>query len=51
MISFSLLNSCIYSGILVSDVESAIGTYYAALKEAGFDDVVAEFVSQWDAWK
>ena len=35
----------------VADVESTIDAYYAALNEAGYQDVVAEFVKQYDAWK
>lgn len=38
-------------GIPASDVESTIEAYYAALNEAGFQDVVNEFISQYDAWK
>ncbi len=38
-------------GIPESDVESTIEAYYAALNEAGFQDVYNEFVSQYDAWK
>lgn len=38
-------------GIPSSDVESTIDAYYAALNEAGYQDVVNEFVSQYDAWK
>ena len=37
--------------IPVADVQSTIDSYYAALKEAGYQDVVAEFVKQYDAWK
>ncbi|MCH5263749.1 MAG: ABC transporter substrate-binding protein [Lachnospiraceae bacterium] len=38
-------------GVPASDVESTIDAYYAALNEAGYQDVVNEFVSQYDAWK
>lgn len=38
-------------GYPASEVEATIEAYYAALNEAGFQDVVAEFVSQYDAWK
>lgn len=38
-------------GIPAADVESTIDAYYAALNEAGFQDVYNEFVSQYDAWK
>ena len=37
--------------IPVADVQSTIDAYYAALNEAGYQDVVAEFVKQYDAWK
>ena len=38
-------------GFAASDVESTIDAYYAALNEAGYQDVVNEFVAQYDAWK
>ncbi|MCH5260005.1 MAG: ABC transporter substrate-binding protein [Lachnospiraceae bacterium] len=38
-------------GYPASEVEATIEAYYAALNEAGFQDVVAEFVAQYDAWK
>ena len=38
-------------GYPASEVEATIDAYYAALNEAGFQDVVAEFVAQYDAWK
>ena len=38
-------------GVSAADVESTIDAYYAALNEAGYQDVVAEFVKQYDAWK
>ena len=38
-------------GYPASDVEATIDAYYAALNEAGFQDVVNEFVSQYNAWK
>ena len=38
-------------GISASDVESTIAKYQAALDEAGYQDVLAEFQSQYDAWK
>ena len=38
-------------GYPVADVESTIDAYYAALNEAGFQDVVNEFIAQYDAWK
>ena len=38
-------------GIAAADVESTIASYQAALDEAGYQDVLAEFQSQYDAWK
>ena len=38
-------------GIPASDVQATIDAYYAALNEAGFQDIVAEFIAQYDAWK
>lgn len=38
-------------GYALSDVESKIAEYQAALDEAGYQDVLAEFQSQYDAWK
>jgi putative aldouronate transport system substrate-binding protein len=38
-------------GIAKDDVESAIEAYQAALDMAGYRDVLAEFKSQYDAWK
>ena len=38
-------------GIASADVESTIDAYQAALDEAGYQDVLAEFQSQYDAWK
>ncbi|MBO4808022.1 MAG: ABC transporter substrate-binding protein [Lachnospiraceae bacterium] len=35
----------------VADVEAKIAEYEAALEEAGVNDVIAEFQSQYDAWK
>ena len=34
-----------------ADVESVIAEYQAALDEAGYQDVIAEFQSQYNAWK
>lgn len=44
---FSLENG----GFAVSDVESTIEAYQAALDEAGYQEVLAEFTSQYDKWK
>ncbi len=38
-------------GIPAADVEKTIEKYQAALDEAGYQDVLAEFQSQYDAWK
>ena len=38
-------------GILPDEVESTIADYQAALDEAGYQDVLAEFQAQYDAWK
>lgn len=38
-------------GFAAADVESTIEAYQAALDEAGYQDVLAEFQSQYDAWK
>ncbi len=38
-------------GVAEADVESTLAAYQAALDEAGFQDVLAEFQSQYDAWK
>ena len=38
-------------GIPSSDVEATIEAYQAALDEAGYQDVLAEFQAQYDAWK
>ena len=38
-------------GIPAADVASTIEKYQAALDEAGYQDVLAEFQSQYDAWK
>lgn len=38
-------------GIPSADVEATIEAYQAALDEAGYQDVLAEFQSQYDAWK
>ena len=38
-------------GIPAADVESTIQAYYNALNEAGYQDVVNEFIAQYDAWK
>ncbi|MCR5596468.1 MAG: ABC transporter substrate-binding protein [Lachnospiraceae bacterium] len=38
-------------GIAAADVESTIEAYQAALDEAGYQDVLAEFTAQYDAWK
>ena len=38
-------------GIAVADVEKTIEAYQAALDEAGYQDVLAEFQRQYDAWK
>ena len=38
-------------GVAVADVDSTIEAYQAALDEAGYQDVIAEFQKQYDAWK
>lgn len=38
-------------GVAVADVDSTISAYQAALDEAGYQDVIAEFQKQYDAWK
>lgn len=38
-------------GYSVDGVEDAIAQYQAALDEAGYQDVLAEFQAQYDAWK
>ena len=38
-------------GIPAADVESTIEKYQAALDEAGYQDVLAEFQNQYNAWK
>ena len=38
-------------GVAVADVDSTIAAYQAALDEAGYQDVLAEFQKQYDAWK
>ena len=38
-------------GFAAADVESTIEAYQAALDEAGYQDVLTEFQSQYDAWK
>lgn len=38
-------------GVAAADVESTIAAYQAALDEAGYQDVLAEFQSQYNAWK
>jgi putative aldouronate transport system substrate-binding protein len=38
-------------GVSEKDVEDKIEAYQAALDEAGYQDVLAEFQSQYDAWK
>lgn len=38
-------------GYAASEVEDKIAEYQAALDEAGYQDVLAEFQSQYDAWK
>ena len=38
-------------GVAAADVESTIEAYQAALDEAGYQDVIAEFTAQYDAWK
>ncbi len=38
-------------GVASKDVESTIEAYQAALDEAGYQDVLAEFQKQYEAWK
>lgn len=38
-------------GVAVADVQATIDAYQAALDEAGYQEVLAEFQSQYDAWK
>ena len=38
-------------GYSSADVEATIAAYQAALDEAGYQDVLAEFTSQYNAWK
>ncbi|WP_035766872.1 ABC transporter substrate-binding protein [Butyrivibrio sp. NC2002] len=38
-------------GVPAADVESTIEAYQAALDEAGYQDVLAEFQKQYDEWK
>ena len=38
-------------GVAPADVQSTIDAYQAALDEAGYQDVLAEFQSQYNAWK
>lgn len=38
-------------GYAEADVEATIEAYQAALDEAGYQDVLAEFTAQYDAWK
>ena len=38
-------------GVKAADVESTIAAYQAALDEAGYQDVLAEFSKQYEAWK
>ncbi|MGN0168937.1 MAG: ABC transporter substrate-binding protein [Acetatifactor sp.] len=38
-------------GIASADVEATIAAYQAALDEAGYQDILAEFKAQYDAWK
>ncbi|MCR5108544.1 MAG: ABC transporter substrate-binding protein [Lachnospiraceae bacterium] len=38
-------------GIAAADVEATIAAYQEALDAAGYQDVLAEFQSQYDAWK
>lgn len=38
-------------GFAEADVEATIEAYQAALDEAGYQDILAEFTSQYDAWK
>ena len=38
-------------GIPAADVEATIAAYQTALDEAGYQDILAEFQKQYDAWK
>lgn len=38
-------------GVDAADVESTIAAYQAALDEAGYQDILAEFQKQYNAWK
>lgn len=38
-------------GVKVADVDSTIAAYQAALDEAGYQDILAEFQKQYNAWK
>lgn len=38
-------------GVALADVDSTISAYQKALDEAGYQDVLAEFRKQYDAWK
>lgn len=38
-------------GVASADVDSTIAAYQSALDEAGYQDVLAEFQKQYDAWK
>ena len=38
-------------GVASADIDSTIAAYQSALDEAGYQDVLAEFQSQYDAWK
>ena len=38
-------------GIPAADVEATIEAYQAALDEAGYQDILAEFTAQYNAWK
>lgn len=38
-------------GVPAADVEAAIDAYYAALIEAGYQDIIDEFTSQYNSWK
>ena len=38
-------------GYAAADVDATIEAYQAALDEAGYQDVLAEFQKQYDAWK
>lgn len=38
-------------GVAPADVESTLEKYQAALDEAGYQDVLAEFQKQYDDWK